>query len=393
MKKIFSFTIAIVLTFIVICGGKNLIIKSILSNSDKLILANNENRNSLDFLMDKIIKDNSMVVLGSSELMHYDCINCSAHPMYLYNNPSNYNIIQVGRGYTQSLFHAISVGALSNNIKNNKVVMILSPQWFTSSGINSDSFSSRFSERMYVEFVKNNNISKDTKTRVADRVEELLSADEIEKKRIIDMNSLYIKNNLNLLSHIKYKIYNSFMDLKEAYMFNKNMKDYYFDINFSNDKLDVDTIDYSKMLDEAELVGEKECTNNDYGIYNEYYDLYIRDVYDMKKNSSIYESYVTSPEYDDLKLFLDVCKDLKLDVMLISIPVNGKWYDYTGFSKNDRDQYYENIRKISKEYNVKLADFSDKEYEMYFLRDIMHLGWKGWVYVDEAIYKFYKGQF
>lgn len=41
-------------------------------------------------------------------------------------------------------------------------------------------------------------------------------------------------------------------------------------------------------------------------------------------------------------------------------------------------------------YEVELADFSDKEYEEYFLRDIMHLGWKGWVYLDEAVYQFYK---
>lgn len=30
------------------------------------------------------------------------------------------------------------------------------------------------------------------------------------------------------------------------------------------------------------------------------------------------------------------------------------------------------------------------EYEDYFLKDVMHLGWKGWVYVDEAIDKYYK---
>jgi len=38
---------------------------------------------------------------------------------------------------------------------------------------------------------------------------------------------------------------------------------------------------------------------------------------------------------------------------------------------------------------VKTADFSDKEYEKYFLKDIMHMGWKGWVYFDEAVFNFY----
>ena len=103
-------------------------------------------------------------------------------------------------------------------------------------------------------------------------------------------------------------------------------------------------------------------------------------------------SYVESPEYDDFRLFLDVCKELNIEPLIISAPVNGRWYDYAEFSKADRNTYYQNIRDICREYNVKLADFSQKEYEIYFLRDIMHLGWKGWVYLDRAVYEFYNNQ-
>ena len=101
-------------------------------------------------------------------------------------------------------------------------------------------------------------------------------------------------------------------------------------------------------------------------------------------------SFSESPEYGDLKLFLNVCDELELEVMLINVPVNGYWYDYTGFPKEEREKYYENIREIAKEYGVKLLDLSNHEYTPYFLKDIMHLGWKGWVYIDEGIYEFYK---
>lgn len=97
-------------------------------------------------------------------------------------------------------------------------------------------------------------------------------------------------------------------------------------------------------------------------------------------------SYVESPEYDDFRLFLDVCKELNIEPLIISAPVNGRWYDYAEFSKADRNTYYQNIRDICREYNVKLADFSQKEYEIYFLRDIMHLGWKGWLYHCQVQY-------
>lgn len=87
---------------------------------------------------------------------------------------------------------------------------------------------------------------------------------------------------------------------------------------------------------------------------------------------------------------MDVCRETDITPLIVSIPVNGRWYDWTGFPKEDREGYYKNIREICQEYQVELADFSDKEYEPYFLKDIMHLGWKGWVYLDEAVYEFYK---
>ena len=81
-----------------------------------------------------------------------------------------------------------------------------------------------------------------------------------------------------------------------------------------------------------------------------------------------------------------------IEPLIVSIPVNGRWYDWTGFSREDREIYYENIRSICSEYQVEMADFSNKEYEEYFLKDIMHLGWKGWVYLDDKVYQFYKKQ-
>ena len=74
--------------------------------------------------------------------------------------------------------------------------------------------------------------------------------------------------------------------------------------------------------------------------------------------------------------------------MLVMMPVNGYWYDHTGFPKKERQNYYENIRNLAKEYGVPVADFGDDEYTKYFFIDKVHLGWKGWLAVNESIYKF-----
>ena len=100
--------------------------------------------------------------------------------------------------------------------------------------------------------------------------------------------------------------------------------------------------------------------------------------------------YTESPEYDDLKCFLDVADELGIEVILVSIPVNEMWSEYRG---ELCDVYYENIRKIATEYEcVNLLDMTGYGKEKYFFRDIMHLGWKGWTRINEALYKEFKEQ-
>ena len=62
--------------------------------------------------------------------------------------------------------------------------------------------------------------------------------------------------------------------------------------------------------------------------------------------------YTQSPEYGDLICFLNVCRDLGIRPLLVSLPVNGPWYDYTGFPQQSRQAYYQKIRDIAAEYGA-----------------------------------------
>ncbi len=86
------------------------------------------------------------------------------------------------------------------------------------------------------------------------------------------------------------------------------------------------------MLKSADL-GVESCTNNTFGVNDDYYTTYMADKIASLKGSYSGASYVESPEYDDFRLFLDVCKELNIEPLIISAPVNGRWYDYAEFSK------------------------------------------------------------
>lgn len=387
MKKIIAILLAFCCVFACILGG-NLYIKMNLKNDmQKAIYYNSDTRNASDYFMDNLIDEQSMVILGSSELSSADDI---AYPASLCKQgDSDFNMIMIGRGNMQSLTHAINVGALQDNIKNNKIVLIISPQWFTQEHLSSEAFASCFDETVFFEFLRNKDIHKETKEAVANRVNELLVSDPSTLERVKKYENIAINNEINPLSYIEMYSYNLFRESKLRYQLKNELDNLSEPVE--NDKIvKFENIDFDVLMKKAEIAGKKECTNNEMGINDEYYNQYIKDNLESRKNSSIDASYTSSPEYGDLRLFLDVCNETGIEPLLVSVPCNGRWYDYTGFPKEDREQYYQNIRDICSEYGVELADFSDKEYELYFLKDVMHMGWKGWVYFDEAVYEFYK---
>lgn len=387
MKKVSAFIIAFIMFGVSVLLFDN-VDKHILTKNQKSAIYNNtDERNSCEYMMKQLLSENAIPVLGSSELSAADEV---AYPPVLFQNGnSNFNMILMGRGTMQSLHHAISIGALSDSFSKKRAVLILSPQWFTESHLSSEAYSSRFSERWYAEMLKNKKISNTLKADITNRVKSLLVEDAGQLERVEKYEEIYLKHSLNPLSHIEMKVYDVFMDCKQRFLYCKNLTEIAVNQE-ENSKCIAEDIDFDELLFQAEQAGKEACTNNEFYIYDEYFDTYIRDYLEVYKDSSIGVNYSVSPEYDDLRLFLNVCNETGIEPLIVNIPVNGRWYDWTGFSREDREAYYENVRSICSEYQVEIADFSDKEYEEYFLKDIMHLGWKGWVYFDEKVYQFYK---
>ena len=101
-------------------------------------------------------------------------------------------------------------------------------------------------------------------------------------------------------------------------------------------------------------------------------------------------SYAESLEYDDFQIMLDILKESEAEPLFVVIPVNGAYYDYTGFPEKGRQDYYTRIKKQINDSGFTYADYSEHEYDPYFMRDTIHIGWKGWVYLDEDMQKFLK---
>ena len=328
----------------------------------------------------------TVTVYGSSELRTFEI---PTHPANFFSGQrAGFQVNLVGRGSCQSLIHALSVAASGDALTGTKVVLITSPQSYVEGGIAPDLFKANFSEQQYLALMRDPGIPEKMKLRFSARVDELLDeyAASTGTERGVSASALLAENAekkaVRTLLAPYTALSGALAELKDRYTAKRLIRS----AALPEASAAAYPIDWAAEEKTALSDAEKATDNNDFGILNDYYNTYIGRKLDMQEGMDAELSYSVSEEYGDLRLLLDVCALKGIEPLFVHVPLHGAWSDYTGFSAEKRAEYYENVRKIVEEYpNVTMLDLTGNEYEPYYLCDIMHLGWKGWLDVDKAL--------
>ncbi len=337
-------------------------------------------------LLDHNAKQDDLIILGSSELDSW----VPQNPKNMFpNSELNCNVDLVGRAVVQDLADAIKIGALQKSFKGKKIVLVVSLQWFLDKDIDLNGFKAHFSEIQFYKFMNNKAISRKNKIYVCERISKLLKGDSAFARPYM-YATLYKRSNSLcnvLLSCFKpyYLIREKFLDLKDKYQAYKSVN------KFKNEPYrDAIAINWKEEEYKAQKMGEEYCTNNSFYVQDEYYDEYLKNRINESKNS--YDPNLdlcASKEFDDYKLILEIFKESEINPYIIFVSTNGFYYDYVGLGREKRISFYDKLRSMADEYHFDYLDLRDKEYEPYFYKDVMHLGWKGWLYVNKQITKHY----
>ena len=327
------------------------------------------------------ITPNTLVLLGSSELVA--TINEDYHPNKIFNY-NDFNIMQIGTSYSQNIIQATTLGSIEGSMTKRKVAIIESVQWFEKDGTHQDAFLNKASQEHIFHMLDNDKISKETKEKIINRIIEITKGNKQQndiykkyKSYFIDGKGTILDKKLLELDNIVYSF-----KLKRTF-YQKHAKPDYPSLG---DK--TPNYDWEKMENHYVEEAKKKTSNNDYAVDNNYYNTYLKDRYASLKNSNKALSYLESPEYSDMELFLTVAKELGIEVEVIIFPVNGKWNDYTGVSREMREKTYKKIEDVAKSHGATVLNYGNREYDDYFLFDVMHVGVKGWIEVEKELYKF-----
>lgn len=327
------------------------------------------------------ITPNTLVLMGSSELVA--TINEDYHPNKVFNY-NDFNIMQIGTSYSQNIIQATTLGSIEGSMSKRKVAIVESIQWFEKGGTQQDAFLNKASQNHIFHMLENEKISKETKEKLINRIIEITKGNK-------QQNDIYKKYKRYFIDGKGIIVDKQLMELDDAiYSFKLKRKFYENHAKADYPLLGDKTPDYNweQMTDQFVAEVKKKTDNNDYAVDNKYYNTYLRDRYASLKDAYKDLSYLESPEYSDMELFLTVAKELGIEVEVIILPVNGKWNDYTGVSREMREETYKKIENVAKSHGATVLNYGNREYEDYFLFDVMHVGVKGWMEVEKELYKF-----
>jgi D-alanine transfer protein len=150
-------------------------------------------------------------------------------------------------------------------------------------------------------------------------------------------------------------------------------------------------IDWAAEEQAAAAQAKAASGNNEFGMLNDYYTTNVGQRLERLQGRDSSLSYAVSEEYGDLRLLFESCRQKGIEPLFVHVPMHGQWSDYVGFTAQRRQEYYANVRAIAEERQIETLDLTSYEYEEYFLCDVMHLGWKGWLEVDKALIGYYHG--
>ena len=248
----------------------------------------------------------------------------------------------------------------------------------------------------YIALLENPDISQETKDYINGRLQNIMADNENMSERVKKAREWYQPKDDNTaeqpgwLEQRKADFHKVLLEEKNNY---KVMAEALMD-GISNHRskesgAKLSQATWEQLRKEAETEGHKLSDGNDYGMFDSVYKgTYQTLIANGKHKNPKYT--LDSMEFSDLECFLSICREEGIEPLVVILPFNGYWYDYTELTAEERSTFYEKIRCIAEDYGVQCADLSGNEYTEYYFEDNSHPALKGLVDLNEAIYEFYR---
>jgi len=335
---------------------------------------------------DAAARENYIPIFGSSELSRMDPFHPSsmAQKYHWKNKP----FLQGNPG-TASLTQAMNVGGISS-LKGNKAVFIISPQWFSKSGVQAEAFKYFLSPLQLTGFILNSDSGDKAMNKyVAGRILDLgvskgpIEDDALERisegKQITSFQRFYIKS-----------FARSSLQSQDDFFGSLSMNDHEKMIDKAASKLP-DNYNYTDLNKLATKMAKNNSRDNDMQIGDSFYRRQLSKRINTYKNTHRHVTYTRSPEYNDFQALLYIFAQNKVEVMFVIQPINPHWVKYTGMPMSSITNFDKKIKyQLNSQGFNNIVDLSHVKNPNYIAEDTIHMGWRGWLMLDHHLKDYYK---
>lgn len=325
---------------------------------------------------------------GSSELARLDLM----HPSVLAEKyHRSYKPFLLGKAGTQSLTHYFAMQDMTKQLRNKKAVFIISPQWFTKVGQLKAAFSIYYSPLATAQWLlkaHNNFVDRYAAKRLLTM--QAVSATSIMGQAIeavahghhlTHAQRVYLQLRLRTL-HSEDKLFAGLGIQNKLSRLKKDKK-----------KLPK-RYAFNRLDHLAGRIGRRSTTSNPFQIDNYLYRSRLKGKrIKAMKNKQVKLDYRRSPEYADFELILNQFAQSHTNVLFIMPPINAKWAKYTGLSMRMLKQTNRKIKQqLTRQGFNNVLDLTQAGNVNYFMQDTIHLGWRGWLAIDQVVRPFIERQ-
>jgi D-alanine transfer protein len=180
-------------------------------------------------------------------------------------------------------------------------------------------------------------------------------------------------------------------------------QDHYATVDFMRHNLSAEVVNITRAPQEIDwdalvpVAEQEQITNTDsnpFGVDNSQWpkikELFEYPVEPGSKDAEFIQDVELAREWDDLDLALRVMKELNVNAVIMSNPMNTPLWEIIGVSEQAQNTYYEKLHEVVNPYGFPVVDFHEYQNEPYFSMDLAsHASRKGWIYVNEALDRIY----
>jgi D-alanine transfer protein len=326
-----------------------------------------------------------LLIYGSSELMK-PVPDKSGE--FFRTAPTGFQVSPVGKPGTTVMIILQKLGALGPDLHGKKIAISLSPGWFFTQVVSPHFYEGSFSMLAASEMVFGSALDLELKHDIALRM--LQFPNTFVKSPLLELALGRLASGTWMDRVVFYALWpmgktqNTVLDLQDHF---EALVHILREAKPAAPRRP-DTLDWPKLIAEASQggAGDEEKDDEALGPADEALRAAGGDPAFLARMEA-------AREWIDFELLLRTLAQIHARPLLLSMPINGPFYDNTGVSRSAGKAYYNKLRALAQRYNFPLLAFEEHDGDPAFLiGEHYHLSAKGWMFYNRSLDDFFHGR-